>query len=158
LGQEEIDTHNLYTAHIDNEYPTTSHNAAVDSSVKLFSIIFSLQSAQAQESALEKLIRLMKYSGGKISSIGRHSLQLNILISLIMTLREVAHKNDCLSSERVPIAIRDIVEVMFKLNALQLAQINFPSRSLYPVLMHIFEHSLPKFLDSYVGLPPLVHL
>ena len=61
---------------------------------------------------LETLIKYSKYSGVKSSGARKLSIQINALVAVIYALRSVIAKHGSLASERIPVAIRDLVEVI----------------------------------------------
>ncbi|KAJ3334341.1 hypothetical protein HDU76_000034 [Blyttiomyces sp. JEL0837] len=83
---------------------------AIDSAIDIFAMIFPLQSAEVQESVLESLIKYVKNHGSKAASGKALANQINIITAIVRSLKSVALKHGQIGSERVPVAIRDLVE------------------------------------------------
>jgi hypothetical protein len=88
--------------------------ATADVAIKLFGLLFPLQNASLQESILETLIKYSKYAGVKSSGSKKLAIQFNSLVAIMYAFRSMIAKKGSLASERIPVAIRDLVEVMKK--------------------------------------------
>jgi hypothetical protein len=85
--------------------------SAIDSAIRLFGLIFPLERAEAQEQILDQLLKIMKYTGVKISPGRKLSIQINSIVATTMALKSIGAKNGTLSTNRAPVIIQSLVEV-----------------------------------------------
>ncbi|KAI8819328.1 armadillo-type protein [Fimicolochytrium jonesii] len=90
--------------------PAPVGTATIDSAVELFALLLPLQNAAVQESLMEQLIILAKSQGTKVPPLRKRSVQLNILVAILGSLRYVMGKKGSLASGKVGVQIRDLVE------------------------------------------------
>jgi hypothetical protein len=82
-----------------------------DSAIELYSILFPLQTSEIQESSLERMKRHAHSAGGQLASESRvYSLRLNACVALLGCLKYVMMKKGNISSDKVHVLMKDIVE------------------------------------------------
>ena len=111
---ESTDTRSGTETFISQLVPSVHSTVALtDSAIELFSLIFPLQNAQTQETVMEQLIKAATYQGGRVTPIRKFASQINTLIAVIGALKYVAGKKGQLQSQKVSVAIRDLMSVIF---------------------------------------------
>eukprot|EP00842_Homolaphlyctis_polyrhiza_P005067 jgi/Hompol1/5561/HPOL_004542-RA len=96
--------------------PFPSNVGVVDAALELFSLLFPLQNAQLQESLIESVLKSATFQGGKITPMRKTASQINSLASVVGLLKYVMVKRGQLSSGKVSVAIRDLVDPFLRSN------------------------------------------
>ncbi|KAH6581995.1 hypothetical protein BASA61_008742 [Batrachochytrium salamandrivorans] len=90
--------------------------AVVDAAIELFSLLFPLQNAQAQETFIEYIFKSATFQGGKIMPIRKSAAQTNSLIAVVGVLKYVMVKRGQIASGKVSVAIRDLADPFLRSN------------------------------------------
>ncbi|KAL2916610.1 hypothetical protein HK105_203722 [Polyrhizophydium stewartii] len=94
--------------------PPPANIAVVDAAVELFSMLFPLQTAQAQETFAEHIFKTATFQGGKLTPVRKAAAQINSLVAVIGLLKYVMVKRGQIASGKVSVTIREMVDPFLK--------------------------------------------
>ncbi|KAJ3107487.1 hypothetical protein HDU97_004083 [Phlyctochytrium planicorne] len=115
----DIDPHSSYMSNADGGHSFFPVNieklrpysvVAVDNALSLFSLLFSSLSARSQLSILERISKIRKLVGGKVSAMRKSALQRNALVCVKGLLKNASSKKASISDEAITQSIRNFAE------------------------------------------------
>ena len=86
----------------------------VDSAIELFAMLYPKQNIQSQETLMEAVLKAATISSGKITPMRKYASHVNALTAVIGVLKYIMAKKGQLSSNKVSVIIRDLVEPFIK--------------------------------------------